>query len=124
MTETAQSELAPNIRNPDGQEHPVNYDRSVHHKDGTFSRIRVRIIENNDQKLMSYQAINPENGKEVKLGSVDWVHVFALPNHLPPNDLARRVEKYYIIKEKKARDKVKRSERIFSPFDEPLDLAS
>jgi len=112
MTET-QTDIEPRFRNPDGREHPVNYDRTVLKKDGSLkSRSRVRIIDNDDLKIMSYKAINPETGKEVKLGAVDWVKVYALLDHLPPNNLARRVEQYYIIKERKTREKLQKTDYL------------
>lgn len=116
MTEV-HTETQPTFINPDGKENPVFFSWTT--KRGTQIVTRKVRIVNSGEGIFDYAAINPKTGKEVRLGDVQWVQVYySLLNKQPPEELTKRVRQYYKIREQKAKEKAKKENLQYAPFDD------
>jgi|SRR3990167_11557510 len=113
----------PTFTNPDGKEYPVMFNWTTN-RGSEIKKFCVRIVNSNNERL-EYMAINPTTQKEVRLGTTQWALIYSsLLNKEPPADLNRRVSLYYKIREHKAMELVAKGNTIYSPFDEPEQIAA
>lgn len=113
----------PIFTNPDGREYPVMYSGTTQ-SGGEIKTFSVRVVSSDNEKL-EYMAINPLTQKEVKLGATHWNNIYrTLLNREPPPDLSRRVKLYYQIKEQKSKELAEKNNLIYSPFENPEQIAA